>query len=73
MSKEAEILRNCISFHDKHMCQKSRKPEGRVSQVRQSFQKVILKAGKCLAVYIYATLSKSTIFNHPVEGQFLII
>ena len=28
MSKEAEILRNCISCHGKHICQKSRKSMG---------------------------------------------
>ena len=28
MSKEAEILRNCVSCHDEHMCQKSRKSMG---------------------------------------------
>ena len=25
MSKEAELLRRCVSCHDNHMCQKSRK------------------------------------------------
>ena len=28
MTKEAEILRKCISCHDKHMCQNSRKLRG---------------------------------------------
>ena len=28
MTKKAEILRKCISCHDKHMCQKSRKSRG---------------------------------------------
>ena len=42
MSKEAEILRRCISCHDKHMCQKSRKSRGlRISGV-SVLQKVTL-------------------------------
>ena len=28
MSKEAEIWRKCVSCHDEHMCQISRKSEG---------------------------------------------
>ena len=28
MSKEAEILRKCVSGQDEHMCQKSRKSRG---------------------------------------------
>ena len=45
MSKEAEILRKCVSCHDEHICQKSRKSGGGgggggyVSQVCQSYKK----------------------------------
>ena len=28
MSKEAEILRKCVSCHDEHMCQKIKEIEG---------------------------------------------
>ena len=44
MSKEAEILRICISCHDTHLCQKSKQIGGggggdHVSQVCQSYKK----------------------------------
>ena len=34
MSKEAEILRKCVSCHDEHMCQQSRKSRGEVMYLR---------------------------------------
>ena len=41
MSKEAEVLRKCVSCHDEHMCfAKIKEIEaGHVSQVCQSFKK----------------------------------
>ena len=45
MSKEAEILKICVAYHDKHICHKLRKSEGggggggHVSQACQSYKK----------------------------------
>ena len=49
MSKEAEILRKCVSCHDKHMCQKPIKElEGgdHVSQVCEFYKKMTLNLSK---------------------------
>ena len=43
MSKEAEILRKCVSCHDEHMCQKSRKSRGSCILGVPVLQKVTLK------------------------------
>ena len=43
MSKEAEILRKCVSCHDEHMCQKSRKSRGSCISGVSVLQKVALK------------------------------
>ena len=43
MSKEGEMLRKCISCHDKHMCQKSRKSRGSCISGVSVLQKVTLK------------------------------
>ena len=42
MSKEAEILRKCVSCHDEHMCQKSRKSRGVMYLRCVSLKKVTL-------------------------------
>ena len=39
MSKEAEILRKCVSGHDEYTCAKIKEiEEGHVSQVSQSYK-----------------------------------
>ena len=43
MSKKAEILRECISCHDKHMCQKIKEIEGSCISGVSVLQKVTLK------------------------------
>ena len=48
MNKEAEILRKCVSCHDEHMCQKSRKSRGSCISGVSVLQKVTLKCLKPL-------------------------
>ena len=43
MSKEAEILRKCVSCHDRRMCQKSRKSRGSCISGVSVLQKVALE------------------------------
>ena len=44
MSKEADILRKCVSCHDEHVCQKSRKSRGSCISGVSVLQKVTLNS-----------------------------
>ena len=50
MSKEAEILRKCVSCHDEHICQKSRKSGESCISGASVLQKVTVKEVLLLAI-----------------------
>ena len=57
MSKEDEILRKCVSCHDVHMCQQSRKSRGSCISGVSVLQKVTLKTITLFGCIVH--------FRHP--------